>query len=211
MYYVKIVILNKINMIQIKDKLISEDLFTEEFVCNLSKCKGACCVEGDVGAPLEKDEIAILDRILPFVKPYLRPEGVAALEAQGSWAIDPNDGDYVTPMVEGKECAYVIFDAHGITKCGIEKAYEDGAIDWQKPISCHLYPIRTTRYSTFLAMNFHEWEICDDACILGKELEVPVYKFLKTPLIRKYGEDFYETLSDAAIEWKKEFGGKTKY
>lgn len=198
-------------MIQIKDKLISEDLFTEEFVCNLSKCKGACCVEGDVGAPLEKDEIAILERILPDVKAYLRPEGVAALEAQGAWTLDPNDGDYVTPMIEGKECAYVIFDANGVTKCGIEKAYEDGAVDWQKPISCHLYPIRTTQYSTFLAFNYHEWEICDDACILGKELEVPVYKFLKTPLIRKYGEEFYNTLCDAADEWKKEYGGKAKY
>lgn len=190
-------------MIQIEDKLISEEIFTEEFVCNLSKCKGACCVEGDVGAPLDKEETAILERIFPQVKAYLRPEGVAALEAQGAWTLDPNDGDYVTPMIEGKECAYVIFDANGVTKCGIEKAYEDGAVDWQKPISCHLYPIRATQYSTFVAMNYHEWEICDDACTLGQELQVPVYRFLKTPLIRKYGEKFYDTLCDAAEEWNK--------
>ncbi len=122
-------------MIQIDNKLISEDIFSEEFVCNLSKCKGACCVEGDVGAPLDKSETEILDRIYEQVKPYLRPEGIAAIEKQGKWEIDPRDNDFVTPMVEDKECAYVIFDEKGITKCGIEKAYEDGSVDWQKPIS----------------------------------------------------------------------------
>lgn len=193
-------------MIQLGDKLISEDLFSEHFVCNLSKCKGACCVEGDVGAPLNKEETEILDRIFEEVKPYLRKEGVKALEEQGTWTVDPVDGDYVTPMIEGNECAYVIFDDKGITKCGIEKAYEDGAVDWQKPISCHLYPIREKQYSTFLAMNYDEWPICAPACTLGKELQVPVYKFLKTPLIRKHGEKFYEELSEAAEEWKKEFG-----
>ena len=193
-------------MIQIDDKLISEDIFSEEFVCNLSKCKGACCVEGDIGAPLNKEETVILDRIFEQVKPYLRKEGVEAIEAQGTWVIDPNDGDYVTPMVEGRECAYVIFDDKGITKCGIEKAYEDGAVDWQKPISCHLYPIRVDEYRTFTALNYHKWDICSDACTLGRELQVPIYKFVKTPLIRKYGEEFYETLCEAADEWKKEYG-----
>lgn len=192
-------------MIQIENKLISEDIFSEEFVCNLSKCKGACCVAGDVGAPLEKYEIEILDKIFDQVKPYLRPEGVKALEEQGTWTVDPMDGDFVTPMVNGEECAYVIFDERGITKCGIEKAYEDGAVDWQKPISCHLYPIRVNEYSTFTALNYHEWDVCKDACILGKELKVPVYKFLKTPLIRKYGEEFYTTLCEAAEEWNREF------
>ena len=192
-------------MVQIEDKLISEDIFSEEFVCNLSKCKGACCVEGDAGAPLEKDELEILDRIFDKVKPYLTPEGVKALEEQGTWTTDPSDGMYVTPLVNNAECAYVTFDDKGITKCGIEKAYEDGAVDWQKPISCHLYPIRITEYSTFSALNYHEWPICNDACTLGKELQVPVYKFLKTPLVRKYGEEFYDTLSDVAQEWEKEY------
>lgn len=195
-------------MVQIEDKLISEDIFSEEFVCNLSKCKGACCVEGDVGAPLDKDETKILENIFDKVKPYLRPEGVKALEEQGTWTIDPMDGDFVTPMVNGAECAYVIFDEKGVTKCGIEKAYEEGAVDWQKPISCHLYPIRITEYSTFTALNYHEWNICSDACQLGKELKVPVYQFLKTPLIRKYGDAFYTVLSEAAEEWEKEFGSK---
>ena len=195
-------------MIQIDDKLISEDIFSEEFVCNLSKCKGACCVEGDVGAPLDKEETYILNDIFEKVKPYLRPEGVKALDEQGTWTVDPQDGDFVTPMVNGEECAYVIFDEKGITKCGIEKAYEDGAINWQKPISCHLYPIRTQKYSTFEALNYHEWPICSDACELGKELKIPVYKFLKGPLTRKYGEDFYKVLCEAAEEWEKEFGRK---
>jgi len=193
-------------MIQIDDKLISEEIFSEEFVCNLTKCKGACCVEGDVGAPLDKTETEILDRLYPKIKPYLTEDGIKSIEKQGTWTTDPMDGDFVTPMVEDRECVYVTYDERGITKCGIEKAYEDGAIDWQKPISCHLYPIRVTEYRTFSALNYHEWPICNDACILGKELQVPVYKFLKTPLIRKYGEDFYKTLSEAADEWKKEFG-----
>lgn len=192
-------------MIQIDTKLISEDIFSEEFVCNLTKCKGACCVAGDVGAPLDEAETKILEDIFDKVKPYLRPEGIQALEEQGTWTTDPMDGDFVTPMVNNAECAYVIFDQKGITKCGIEKAYEDGAVDWQKPVSCHLYPIRVTEYATFTALNYHEWEICSDACTLGKELQVPIYKFLKTPLIRKYGEEFYETLSEAAIEWEREF------
>ena len=192
-------------MIQIDDKLISEDLFSEEFVCNLAKCKGICCVEGDAGAPLDKDETKILDEIYPKIKPYLRPEGIQAIEEQGTYTLD-FEGDLVTPLVNNAECAYVIFDEKGYTKCAIEKAYEDGVIDWQKPISCHLYPIRITEYSNFSAINYHEWDICSDACTLGKELGVKVYQFLKKPLIRKYGEEFYQTLSEAAEEWEKEFG-----
>ena len=192
-------------MIQIDDKLISEDLFSEEFVCNLAKCKGICCVEGDAGAPLDEDETKILDEIYPKIKPYLRPEGIQAIEEQGNYTLD-FEGDLVTPLVNNAECAYVIFDEKGYTKCAIEKAYEDGVIDWQKPISCHLYPIRITEYSNFSAINYHEWDICSDACTLGKELGVKVYQFLKKPLIRKYGEEFYQTLSEAAEEWEKEFG-----
>lgn len=191
-------------MIQIDDKLISEDLFSEEFVCNLAKCKGICCVEGDAGAPLDEDETKILDEIYPKIKSYLRSEGIQAIEEQGTYTLD-FEGDLVTPLVNNAECAYVIFDEKGYTKCAIEKAYEDGVINWQKPISCHLYPIRITEYSNFSAINYHEWDICSDACTLGKELGVKVYQFLKKPLIRKYGEEFYQTLSEAAEEWEKEF------
>ena len=192
-------------MIQIDDKLISEDLFSEEFVCNLAKCKGICCVDGDAGAPLDEDETKILDEIYPKIKSYLRPEGIQAIEEQGTYTLD-FEGDLATPLVNNAECAYVIFDEKGYTKCAIEKAYEDGVIDWQKPISCHLYPIRITEYSNFSAINYHEWDICSDACTLGKELGVKVHQFLKKPLIRKYGEEFYQTLSEAAEEWEKEFG-----
>ena len=191
-------------MIQIDDKLISEDLFSEEFVCNLAKCKGICCVEGDAGAPLDEDETKILDEIYPKIKSYLRSEGIQAIEEQGTYTLD-FEGDLVTPLVNNAECAYVIFDEKGYTKCAIEKAYEDGVINWQKPISCHLYPIRITEYSNFSAINYHEWDICSDACTLGKELGVKVYQFLNKPLIRKYGEEFYQTLSEAAEEWEKEF------
>ncbi|NAW50539.1 DUF3109 family protein [Elizabethkingia argentiflava] len=190
-------------MIQIDDKIISEDVFAENFVCNLTKCKGICCVEGDAGAPLEEAEINILAEIYPKIKSYLRSEGVEAIEEQGTHVIDI-DGDLVTPLVENKECAYVIFDEKGYTKCGIEKAYEEGVIDYQKPISCHLYPIRITSYSTFDALNYDVWKICSDACSLGDELKVSVYQFLKKPLIRKYGEAFYNTLTEAAIAWKQE-------
>ena len=179
--------------------------FSEEFVCNLAKCKGICCVDGDAGAPLDEDETKILDEIYPKIKSYLRPEGIQAIEEQGTYTLD-FEGDLVTPLVNNAECAYVIFDEKGYTKCAIEKAYEDGIIDWQKPISCHLYPIRITEYSNFSAINYHEWDICSDACTLGKELGVKVYQFLKKPLIRKYGEEFYQTLSEAAEEWEKEFG-----
>ena len=197
-------------MIQIDDKLISEDLFSEEFVCNLAKCKGICCVEGDAGAPLDEDETHILDEIYPKIKPYLRPEGIQAIEEQGTYMLD-FEGDLVTPLVNNAECAYVIFDEKGYTKCAIEKAYEDGVIDWQKPISCHLYPIRITEYSNFSAINYHEWDICSDACTLGKELGVKVYQFLKKPLIRKYGEEFYQTLSEAAEEWEKNSGKRNSF
>ena len=195
-------------MIQIDDKLISEELFSRQFVCNLTRCKGACCVEGDAGAPLDKEETKILEEIDPRIKPYLRKEGIRAIEEQGTWTTDPLDGDYVTPLVEGSECAYVVFDGEGITKCGIEKAYQDGVIDYHKPISCHLYPIRVDEYREFSALNYHEWPICAPACELGKELEVPVYRFLKEPLIRKYGEEFFTTLEDAAHEYEVQFLGK---
>jgi Protein of unknown function (DUF3109) len=192
-------------MIQLHDTIISEDLLTESFVCNLSKCKGICCVDGDAGAPLDEDELPILADIFPKIKDFLRPEGIAALEAQGTHVVD-EEGDLVTPLVAGKECAYVIFEENGHTKCGIEKAYEAGVIDYQKPISCHLYPVRLQKYSTFTAVNYHEWDLCADACSLGSELKVKVYQFLKNPLSRKFGEAWYADLCDAAQVWEKEFG-----
>lgn len=184
-------------MFQLDKTIVSEDIFDKQFVCNLSACKGACCVEGEAGAPLDKSEIEILKTIYPKVKPFLRPEGIAAIESQGT-SITSEFGDLETPLVGGKECAYVTFDANDIAKCGIEEAHQKGVIDWQKPISCHLYPVRLQQYSSFVAVNYHQWEICDDACTLGKELQVPVYKFVKQALIRKFGEEWYAQLEEIA-------------
>ncbi|MDQ3190645.1 MAG: DUF3109 family protein [Bacteroidota bacterium] len=186
-------------MIAIDNTIVSEDLLKRKFVCDLQSCKGACCVEGDSGAPLEDEECGILDDIFEDVKPYMNEAGIKAVEAQGKFVID-SDGDYVTPLVKGKECAYVIFDKAGIAKCAIEKAHSEGKIDFKKPVSCHLYPVRVTKYEGFDAVNYHEWEICSPACHCGDKLDVKVYKFLKAPLIRKYGKDWFEKLELAEKE-----------
>ncbi|MEC4115624.1 DUF3109 family protein [Myroides phaeus] len=188
-------------MFQIGKTIVSEDVLEKEFVCNLSACKGECCIDGDAGAPVEKGEVDILNKVYEHVKPFLRPEGIEAIEAQGT-SIIGEDGELETPLIEGGECAYVIYE-NEMALCGIEKAYNEGLIDWKKPISCHLYPIRIKEFSSFEAVNYHKWHICGDACTLGQELGVPVYKFLKDPLIRKYGEDWYKELELVADEYTK--------
>lgn len=180
-------------MIILDNAVISDDIKDNFFVCNLNKCKGACCVEGDLGAPLEEEELPILEQIYPVVKPYLSDAGRAAIEKEGTWIKDW-EGDYSTPTIGDQECAYAIYDQKGILKCGIEQAYLDGKITYKKPISCHLYPIRITKYEEYDALNYDRWSICADACSLGSELKVPVYKFLKDPLIRKYGREWYDAL-----------------
>jgi Protein of unknown function (DUF3109) len=183
-------------MLQIENTILSLDIIEKKFLCDLDKCKGACCVLGDSGAPLKNDEAQLLEVIFPSLKPYLRNEGIEAIEKQGAYVID-SDGDMVTPLVNNKECAYAIFEK-GIAKCGIEKALLDNRIDFQKPVSCHLYPIRVTKYSSFEALNYHQWEICQPARKLGVKKELPVYTFLKQPLVREYGEDWYKQLELAA-------------
>ncbi|MCF2493569.1 DUF3109 family protein [Dyadobacter chenhuakuii] len=189
-------------MILIDNTCISDDIEDQLFVCNLDKCKGACCVEGDSGAPLDEDELAILDEIYPHVEPYLTQAGKDVIAKEGTYTKDW-DGDYVTPIINGKECAYALYDERGILKCGIEQAYNDGKIAYKKPISCHLYPIRVTKYEQYHALNYDRWEICSPACSLGEELGVPVYKFLKDPLIRAYGPKWYNQLTQE-IEERKE-------
>ena len=185
-------------MIAIDDVLISEDLIERDFVCNLSACKGACCVEGEQGAPLEKEEEKILAEIFETVKPYLRKEGLDAIAKQGLF-VDNTKGGKSTPLVDGSSaCAYVLFDEKGITKCGIEKAYEAGEIEFQKPVSCHLYPVRITIYDGFDAANYSKWDLCSPACTLGKQLSIPIYRFVKTALVRKYGQAFYDQLDATA-------------
>lgn len=189
-------------LIEIKDKIVSLDLFKKNFVCDLNACKGACCVEGDEGAPLTFEEVDIIEEILEEVKPYMRPEGIAEVEKNGVFYMAP-DNEPVTTLVNGKECAFVYFDERGITKCAIEKAYLEGKTTFKKPISCHLYPIREKKFTDFTALNYDKWSICDPACKLGDELKVPVYKFLKEPIIRAYGEDFYNEMEIIDNEIKK--------
>jgi len=183
-------------MIQVEDKIISLDVFEKHFVCDLNACKGACCIEGDAGAPLLKEEEKILDEIYENVKPYMRKEGISEVENQGIAVYDA-DGDLTTPLINDRECAFVIEES-GISKCAIEKAYYDKKVDFKKPISCHLFPIRIKEYRDFDAINYEKIKICKPACECGSKLEVPVYAFLKEPLIRKYGEAWYKELLEAA-------------
>ena len=188
-------------MFQLGKTIVSEEILERDFVCNLSACKGNCCIDGDAGAPLSPEETKIMEEIYPKVKPYLRPEGIAAIEAQGTW-VKGEDGDFETTLIEGKDCAYVIFDG-ATALCGIEQAYNEGIVSWKKPVSCHLYPIRVKDFSEFTAVNYDKWDICNDACTLGKELQVPVYKFVKEALVRKFGEDWYLELEKVALDLKK--------
>ena len=188
-------------MFQLGKTIVSEDILEKEFVCNLSACKGSCCIDGEAGAPLDEDELKQLMDVYPKVKPYLREEGIKAIEKQGLFIT--NEGEYETPLIEGKDCAFVIFDDNTTAKCAIEEAFNNGDISWKKPISCHLYPVRIMQYSEFAAVNYHQWPICSDACTLGKELQIPVYKFVKEALIRKFGEDWYRELEMVAKKHSK--------
>lgn len=188
-------------MIAINNTLVSEDILEKKFVCDLNACKGRCCVQGDSGAPLEGEEAGTLDDIFEEVKPYLTPEGIAAIEEQGKYTIDA-DGDLVTPLVDNRHCAYTVFE-NGIAGCGIEKAFNEGKTSFRKPVSCHLYPVRITKYNHYEAVNYHQWEVCKPACSCGDKLDVPVYKFLKPALVRKYGESWFKELELADMYAKK--------
>lgn len=183
-------------MIQIDDILVSDALVEEHFCCDLSKCKGACCDEGEEGAPLKEEEKAVLEQLYPAFEAYLDQAGKDAVAEQGKWV--KTKGGWATPLI-GKHgrCAYSIKDDKGTWMCAIEQAYNDGKVDWKKPISCHLYPIRVTEYPTMTAMNYEQWDICGDACSLGKSLKMAVYKFCKDAIVRAYGEEFYEIMEEA--------------
>ncbi|MBK7571643.1 MAG: DUF3109 family protein [Bacteroidia bacterium] len=185
-------------MLVIDNTLITDEVLEKHFVCDLNACKGACCVKGDYGAPLEDDELEQLDKVYSKVKPYMTPAGIEAVEKQGKYLLYEKK-EWVTPLIKGKECAYTFFDEAGVAKCAIEKAYYEGKVKWKKPISCHLYPIRITKQKNGLeALNYDKWSICKAACKLGDSLKVPVYKFLKDSLTRKYGKEWYKQLEVAA-------------
>ncbi|MBK9487565.1 MAG: DUF3109 family protein [Haliscomenobacter sp.] len=186
-------------MLIVNDVLVSDEVVQEHFICDLDACKGACCWEGDFGAPLEKAELPILDEIYDSIKGFLTSDGRAAIEAQGKYTYVEENKGYATPLVNNAACAYLTYDNFGIAKCGIELAQQAGATDFIKPISCHLYPIRvSSEVSGFEGLNYERWHICSAACTLGKKEKVPVYVFLKDALTRKYGEDFYAELCEAA-------------
>lgn len=186
-------------LVEIQDKIVSTQIFERQFVCDLTACKGACCIEGNGGAPVTKEEVDIIEANLDKIRPYMRPEGIAAIEAHGV-VYEDEDFEPATTLVNGKECAFVYFDQTNTAKCAIEKAHREGQIDFIKPISCHLYPIRTKQFNEYTALNYEKWDICEPACACGEKLDVPVYKFLKEPLIRAFGPEFYKELEVVSRE-----------
>lgn len=183
-------------MIEIDDKIISTEILTTRFSCDISRCKGICCVEGNSGAPLEAEEADELEAAYDTFRPYMKPEGIEAVERQGFMVVDV-DGDYTTPLIDDAECAYS-YTENGITLCAIEKAYREGKCPVNKPVSCHLYPIRVIRFSngTF-GLNYHHWSICSPALHCGEKKDIPLYRSLKEPIIRRFGEEFYKALEAA--------------
>jgi hypothetical protein len=194
-------------MIIIDNKLVSDELLEEQFVCDLSKCKGGCCEDGDAGAPMEKWELEKLNDHYEDIKPYMTPQGIKEVEKQGKYLYDREFG-WVTPTINGGICAYGIKDKTGTILCGIEQAYNDGKLDWKKPLSCHLFPVKTKKSKRDPDMEYVNYEpredLCSAACSLGKKLKVPVYQFLKESLIRKYGNEFYEALEATALHQKSQ-------
>ncbi len=190
-------------MFQIGKTLVSEALFEQAFTCDLLACKGACCVKGEAGAPLEQDEIEQLKTHWQEVRPYLTKEGIAALEHQGT-AIQNAFEEWETPLIDGKACVYINYDHKGIAQCGIEQAHRAGATKLQKPISCHLYPVRVKNYSAFVAVNYHEWTICASGCDLGTALKRPLYEFVKDALVRKFGQQWYNALQKTAQDFSNQ-------
>lgn len=179
-------------MISLGNTLISDDLKSVHFVCDLSKCKGACCVEGDAGAPLDEEEISFLEDYIEKIKPYMLETGIAQVERNGVFDYDA-DGNFVTPLVNDQECAFVYFE-NDITRCAIEQAYQEKKIPFAKPISCHLYPVRIKQLKTGEGVNYHKWHICNKALENGEKLKMPLYRFLEEALIRKYGRTWYNKL-----------------
>ena len=190
-------------MVIIQNTLVSLDILEKEFCCDLQSCHGCCCIEGDAGAPLTEDEVKQIEGILPTLLPEMTKEARQVVEQQGVSYLDPS-GERVTSIVNGKDCVFSRTDHQGWCYCLIEKAYNAGRIDFKKPISCHLYPIRLTQVGEYVGVEYHRWDICHCARLLGKKLHVPLYAFLKEPLIRCFGQAWYDELVLTAEEWKKQ-------
>ncbi len=184
-------------MIQIQQTLLSDDIFDEQFICDLCKCKGQCCVDGESGAPITQEEYVQIQRILPLIQDMLSPEAQSLINKQGI-AYTDEDGELVTSIINGEECVFTWFDEEGVCKCAIDTAFREGLTDVQKPISCHLYPIRLTDYTDFTAVKYHRWSICKPAIKLGRKESLPIYRFLREPLIRRFGKDWYKEVCEVA-------------
>ncbi len=184
-------------LIEVDGRIVVTDILTEHFLCDIARCKGMCCVEGNAGAPLEEEELGILEDEYENFRTYMTPEGRAAVASQGLYVRDA-DGDWTTPLVGGADCAYA-FHEGGVTMCAIERAWREGQTPFMKPVSCHLYPIRVRRFSDGSeGLNYHRWDVCAAACANGREHGVRIYEALKAPLIRRFGEEFYKDLCEAA-------------
>ncbi len=188
-------------MLQIDDTIVSLALIEKKFACDLVACKGSCCRYGDSGAPLAAAEAAELEKIMPQLKPYLRPEGLGAIEATGSSMTDI-EGELVTPLINNEECAYTVIE-EGIYKCAIEIAFHAGAVTFRKPLSCHLFPVRVRQYRDFRAVNYEEWPICRPAVAAGERMQAGLWVYLREPLLRAFGEEWYDKLRFAAEEYNK--------
>ncbi|MDB5196654.1 MAG: hypothetical protein JWP88_1025 [Flaviaesturariibacter sp.] len=194
-------------MIEIDNILISDEVVEAKFICDLSKCKGGCCEDGDAGAPLAKEELGFIERHYKDFEPYMTEDGKAEIARQGKYVFDKEFG-WVTPTINSGICAYAFRDEQSIIKCGIEAAYYDGKLDWKKPISCHLFPIRISESNAYTMVNYEPREtLCSPACALGKKAKMPVYQFLQEPIERRFGTEFYETLHQIAIQY---FDAKVK-
>lgn len=192
-------------MLHIQNTLISLDLLDQPFCCDLAGCRGGCCVEGDAGAPLEADEEEALIAVLPQIWDDLSAEAKAVIEEQGIASTD-RDGERVTNLVGGKDCVFTCYDEKGICYCAVEKAWREGRTAFIKPLSCHLYPVRVKQYPNYMAVNYQEWSICAPGKVLGRTLGLPLYQFLKEPLIRKFGQAWYDELCQAARLFEKTGG-----
>ncbi len=184
-------------MLQIGDALVSLDVVERHFLCNLDACRGACCIEGDAGAPITEEEYRQLQELLPQLLDDLTPAAHEVIARQGVAYVD-EEGDLVTSIVGGKDCVFTCYGENGRCMCAIEKAFREGRIAFYKPLSCHLYPIRITRYPAFTAVNYHRWKICKAAEVLGRKEGVRVYRFLREPLIRCFGKAWYDELAHTA-------------
>lgn len=191
-------------MLQIQDTLVSLDLAEQFFCCDLGSCLGECCVEGDAGAPVTEEEKKKLEEILPEIYDELLPAAREVIDSQGVTYID-EEGDLVTSIVGGRDCVFTCYEPGGLCHCAIERAYRQGRIDFCKPVSCHLYPLRLTEYPTFTAVNYHRWKICKCAEVLGRKNGVRLYQFLRGPLERRFGKEWYDELSAACEAYIKEY------